>query len=259
VLSLGFKPVIDSAMIESDMINKASVQQYFFQDRAELFVKLAARCTHLLKQALSTRPQASFLVSGGGTPEPLFKALSATPLDWERVTIALVDERWVDENHQASNAALVKASLLQGKAAAARFVGMKNSSETAQAGACDVNAAYSDIPAPFDLLVLGMGPDGHIASLFPHSAGLEAALDLNNENLCCAIQAQCSDVTGENTERMSLTLNGMLQVRQIILLITGEEKLKIYQNGLSSTYFKQLPVSAVLQQQRVPVEVYWAP
>jgi len=104
-----------------------------------------------------------------------------------------------------------------------------------------------------------MGHDGHIASLFPNSTGLEAALDLKNENLCCAIQARCSDVTGENTERMSLTLNGILQARQIILLITGEEKLKVYENGLSSTDFKQLPVSAVLQQQRVPVDVYWAP
>lgn len=241
------------------MIEESLVQEHFFQDKADLFAALELRCVQLLKQALKDRQQASFLLSGGGTPEPLYRALSATPLDWERVCVALVDERWVGIDHPASNEALVKKSLLREEAVAASFTGMKNYKATAQLGREEVNQAYSSLPSPFDLLILGMGLDGHVASLFPNSAGLEAALDLNDKNLCCAIQAKPSDVTGENTERMSLTLHGILQARQIILLITGEEKQKIYQKSLSNTDFSQLPVSAVLQQQRTPVEIYWAP
>lgn len=224
-----------------------------------MFDAANTRCVQLLSRALNDSQYASLLVSGGTTPVPLFKALSESPLAWERVCIALVDERWVEENHSASNAGLVKRTLLQNSASAAKFIGMKNSRVTAQAGSREVNEAYAEIPSPFDLLLLGMGPDGHIASLFPQSSGLTSALAVDNENLCCAIQAQQSEVAGEYTERMSLTLKGILQARQIILLITGEDKLAVYQRGLSDSCIESLPVSAVLQQRQTPVDIYWAP
>lgn len=234
-------------------------REHFFPDRDALFSALQRRCVESLKDALGTRQQATLCVSGGSTPAPLFKALSCEPLDWEKVTVALVDERWVDETHHASNAALVKNTLLQNAAAAATFVGMKNTCATAEEGWLQANAVYTNIPKPFDVLILGMGPDGHIASLFPNASGIENALDLGNTQMCCAIQAHASAVTGDYTERLSLTLHGIVQARQIIVLMTGEEKLKVYEKALNCTRFTQLPVSAVLQQQCVPVDIYWAP
>ena len=104
-----------------------------------------------------------------------------------------------------------------------------------------------------------MGLDGHTASLFPTAQGLESALDAGNNNLCAAIMADPSEVTGELIERMSLTLAGLLQSRQLHLLITGADKLGVYQRVLASPNEISMPVAAVLHQDEIPVVVYWAP
>ena len=104
-----------------------------------------------------------------------------------------------------------------------------------------------------------MGSDGHTASLFPAADGLEKALDDNNTDLCAAINAIPSEVTGENTERMSLTFFGLMQSCRLHLLIAGQEKLAVYQRALVSPDPLLMPISAVLKQHDVPVLVYWAP
>ncbi len=234
-------------------------EEHFFDTRDKLFSSLADFCTGRLKAALTSRNAASIIVSGGSTPEPLYTSLAHTSLPWEQVTVALVDERWVDTNHSASNERFVKRALLHDAAAQAAFIGMKNAADSAQAAVEEINARYAAVPSPFDLMILGMGPDGHTASLFPDAEGLSHALDANTKDICGAITAHQSAVTGEHTERMTLTLHGLMQTRQIVLLITGDEKLKIYQQALRADSYNKTPVSAVLQQQRVPVAVYWAP
>ncbi len=235
------------------------IKEHFFNTRDELVRALSDTCITTLEEALSTRATASLLVSGGSTPETLYTALAQTPLPWERVTVALVDERWVDTNHPASNERFAKQTLLHDAAAQAKFIAMKNEAESPLVGVEQANTCYAAVPSPFDLLLLGMGPDGHTASLFPNAVGLKYALDEKSEEICCAITAHQSAVTGEHTERMTLTLSGILQARQIILLITGEEKLAVYQRALRNASYNDMPVSAVLQQQRTPVAVYWAP
>ncbi len=234
-------------------------EEHFFDTRDDLFSSLADFCAGTLQAALTSRNAASIIVSGGSTPEPLYTTLAHTSLPWEKVTVALVDERWVDTNHAASNERFVRQVLLRDAAAQAKFIGMKNSADNAQAAVEEVNRRYDAVPSPFDLVILGMGPDGHTASLFPDAEGLSHALDANSKDNCCAITAHQSPVTGEHTERMTLTLHGIMQARQLVLLITGDEKLKIYQHALHADSHNELPVSAVLQQQRVPVVVYWAP
>ncbi len=233
--------------------------EHFYATRDELVRALTDTCVATLEDALSARANASLLVSGGSSPEPLYAALAQRPLPWERVTVALVDERWVDTDHAASNEKFVKQALLHDAAAQAKFVGMKGEAETALAGVEHVNGRYDAVPSPFDLLILGMGPDGHTASLFPDAVGLKHALDASDQELCCAITAHQSPVTGKHTQRMTLTLHGILQARQIVLLITGEEKLAVYRQALRNTSYNSMPVSAVLQQQQTPVAVYWAP
>lgn len=233
------------------------VSEHKFSDREQMLDALCESMLEDLELALAAHEPATLLLSGGSTPAPLYRRLAKAPLDWARVDIALVDERWVDGDDIASNERLLRETLLQGPAAAARFTGMKNAQPSAAAAVDDCNRRYAALPSPYCLCLLGMGPDGHTASLFPAARGLEQALASRRH--CESILARPSAVTGDNLERMTLTPWSILQARKLILLISGEDKWRVYlqarQIGASAT----LPVSLFLDQQQAPVEVYWAP
>jgi 6-phosphogluconolactonase len=235
------------------------VKEFLFEDRASLFAALASDCRTHLAKALSDRGATTFMVSGGSTPAPLYEALSLSDLDWDNINVALVDERWVNKEHSASNEALIDCSLLTNNAARASFVGMKNAAASAAEGCAETEALYQALPKPFAISILGMGNDGHTASLFPHADGLTDALAENNQQLTAAIMAKQSDVTGPNTERLTLTLNGLLQSERLIILLTGEEKLAVFRRAMTEGPVEDMPVRAVLRQNKVPVELYWAP
>ena len=235
------------------------VTERLFENRAEMIASLQTECERALRSAIEDRGEATFMVSGGSTPEPLYKALSHSDLDWESVYVALVDERWVDFDHDKSNEAFTVKHLIQNKAAAANLVGMKNSAETAAGGLADCEAAYQQLAQPFDITILGMGSDGHTASLFPHAQGLDEALNPDSDSLCAAITAKQSEVTGAIVERMTLSLAGLLRSKSLVLLITGEEKLAVLRGAQGEGDVKDMPIRAVLRQDRVPVIVYWAP
>lgn len=235
------------------------VSERLFENRAEMIAALQAECESALRGAIDDRGEATFMVSGGSTPEPLYKALSDADLNWESVYIALVDERWVDFDHDKSNEAFTVKHLIQNKAAAANLVGMKNSAATASEGLEDCEAAYQQLAQPFDITILGMGSDGHTASLFPHAQGLDEALNPESSQLCAAITANQSEVTGAIVERMTLSLAGLLRSKSLVLLITGDEKLAVLRAAQAGSDVKEMPIRAILQQQQVPVVIYWAP
>lgn len=235
------------------------VKQFLFEDRDSLFNALALACERHLDKALNDKGEASFMVSGGSTPAPLYQSLSNSDLDWSKIHVALVDERWVDKDHDASNEALIERSLLVNNAAASTFTGMKTTAETALEGCAESEQNYQAIPKPFTVSILGMGNDGHTASLFPHAQGLEEALADDNDSLTAAITAHQSEVTGPNTERLTLTLNGLLRSKRLIILLTGEEKLAVFKQALADGPVEDMPVRAILRQNKVPVELYWAP
>lgn len=235
------------------------IEERFFDHQADMFTALLEDCTARLLQAVNTHQRASFLVSGGSTPRPLYESLSQRSLPWRDITVALVDERWVNPDHEGSNEAFIHRHLLQGPAQSANYIATKNSADNPLTGLEQCEAAYQHIPRPFDLTILGMGADGHTASLFPHALHLETALDLSETRLCAAITAHPSEVTGSLCDRLSLSLYGLLQSRQLHLLITGEEKLAVYQAAKDAESAFDCPVSAVLQQSEIPVVVYWAP
>lgn len=230
-----------------------------FANREELTAALRDECVAAIKAALDAQGEASFMVSGGSSPELLYKSLSQVDLPWESIYVALVDERWVDFNHEKSNEAFVARTLVQNKAANTHLVGMKNSAERAVDGLADCESAYQQLAQPFAITILGMGADGHTASFFPHAEGLTAALDPHNEELCAAISAHPSEATGPITERMTLTLTGLMRSRSLIMLITGQDKLKVFRAAQAGTDTHEMPVRALLQQQQVPVTLYWAP
>src|SRR5690349_17491751 len=229
------------------------VTEHLFKNRQEMVAALQQVCVSALTAAIEERGEATFMVSGGSTPEPLYQSLSKVDLDWGAVYIALVDERWVDFDHEKSNEAFTVKHLIQNQAVVANLIGMKNTAETAQEGLSDCEAAYQQLAQPFDITILGMGSDGHTASLFPHAQGLEAALNPESSELCAAIIANQSEVTGAITERMTLSLAGLLRSKTLVLLITGDEKLAVLRNAQAGTDVNEMPVRAVLQQQKVPV------
>ncbi len=235
------------------------IEERFFQDRDSLFDALTQDCSERLETAIDNRGAASFLVSGGGTPKPLYQRLAGCDLPWAKTSIALVDERWVDVGEQGSNETFIREHLLQDRAAVATYIPSKTGDASPEAGLAECEQAYHTLPRPFDLVILGMGPDGHTASLFPHAGGLTSALDPHSGQLCAAIQAQPSAVTGPLTERITLSLCGLLQARQLHLLITGDDKLQVYRAAKDNTDFAAMPVSAILHQEQVPVWVYWSP
>ncbi|QQD17001.1 6-phosphogluconolactonase [Spongiibacter nanhainus] len=236
----------------------SAVREQFYQDRECLVTALSDELAAVLEKAIADRGEACLLVSGGSTPKPVYRALASRPLDWSKVTVALVDERWVDADHPASNEQFIRENLLIEGAAAAKFVAMKTSAATAVLGLPECLARYGALPLQPDLCVLGMGLDGHTASLFPHASGLDSGLAAGADR-CVAITAQQSEVTGPHTERMTLSVAAILACRHIVLLITGDEKLAVYRQALSGPDAREMPVRAVLRQSQTPVSVYWSP
>jgi len=230
------------------------VHEHRFPDRQALAAALAGEIKVDLEEAIPARGAGSLVVSGGRTPALMFRQLAAEKLDWKRVWVTLADERWVETTAEASNERFVRESLLIGPAAAAHFVGLKNPAPTPEAGADWATRALTRVPHPFDVVVLGMGDDGHTASLFPGSLALARALDPGAPPACVAINALVAPHA-----RVSLNLAALLDARRIVLHIEGDKKWEVYQRARTPGTAAEMPVRAVLQQKEVPVDVYWAP
>lgn len=213
---------------------------------------LALQIAATLRSALAVRPSASLAVPGGRTPVPLFHALREAVLDWSRVRITLTDERWVPETSPASNAALARRELLQDEAAVATFIPLYSHAADAAAGAAASQRAVREL-LPFDAVVLGMGVDGHFASLFPDSPGLAEALDPRQPPGVLAMRAPV-DPEG----RLSLNLAALAATSQLSLLVSGGNKLAMLERA-STGAGSSLPVAALLRLKRPQLEVFWAP
>jgi 6-phosphogluconolactonase len=224
-----------------------------FDSEESLAHALANSIAADLRVALHDRGSASLVVSGGRSPGQSLISLSRQALDWTRVWVTLADERWVDEDAADSNARLIRNHLLQNAAANANFVPLKNSATTPEQGETACERALEAVPRPFDIVLLGMGDDGHTASLFPRAPQLSQALATDSGKLCLGVDP----VTAPHP-RMTLTLPALLESRRIVVLFTGPGKWAVYQQALQPGPVAALPIRAVLHQRQVPVEVYWA-
>jgi 6-phosphogluconolactonase len=225
-----------------------------YTDIETLSQELAARITATLGAAIAARGLASLVVSGGRSPVRLFEILRSQPLDWSRVCIALADERWVAAEDTASNEHLVRSTLLKDRAASARFHGLKNGAPTPDLGAVSAWETFARVPRPFDAVILGMGDDGHTASLFPGSPNLPNALNPAAAAGCVGMWSPAPPKA-----RLSLNLTALLDSRRITLLITGESKWRTLRAAHDPGPEQEMPIRAVLRQSRTPVEVMWSP
>ena len=203
-----------------------------------------------LRIAIESRGQATLVVSGGRSPIAFFEALAQQPLHWHKVTISLADERWVPINQASSNGGLVRRHLLRGPAAEARFLGLYRVASSLQQAAELADASLVELP-PIDVLVLGMGDDGHTASLFPNSPNLKLALQLDCPHRVLPMQAP-----SEPVERLSLTLPLLSAARLSLLAIQGQDKLATLRAALAGGDVTSMPIRALLHS---PLEIYWCP
>lgn len=209
-----------------------------------------------LREGLHQRGKALLIVSGGSTPVPFFEALSAKALDWPNVVVTLADERWVPEDHADSNARLLKAHLFRGDALQARFVPLFNGAATPESGAAEVEKALAGLPWPADVTVLGMGGDGHTASLFPHGAELQAALHGPPTQRCLAVAAPA--LPNVPLARITMSKAALLDARQVVAHITGHSKLVLLKQAMADGPVEALPIRLALHQGQVPCDIFQA-
>ncbi len=227
---------------------------HLFENGAALAEGLADAVSARLAAAVAARGEASIAVSGGSTPKAFFRALSQRDLDWAKVTITLVDERFVPPESDRSNHALVAANLLQNKAAVARFVPLYHAAATAADAAAIASEKTAGIAAPFEVVVLGMGTDGHTASFFPGGTRLGEALDPATPR---GVITMAADGAGET--RLTFTFSSLQDAGYLVLHIEGEGKREVLGRAKAEGDEAELPIRAVLRRAASPLQIYWAP
>jgi 6-phosphogluconolactonase len=228
-------------------------EQNNFDTREQLDLALADKISGILQQAISQKGKASIAVSGGSTPKGFFKVLSNKNIDWDKVTITLADERWVDINSDDSNTRLVHENLLQNKAAAAKFFHLKQGEDLCDETLADLNIAANSTLLPLDVLILGMGEDGHTASLFPCSAQIKQALDINNDNALMKVEP-----TTAPHQRITFSFASLSQSKNTFLHLCGDNKKQVLAKALNGDDVFDMPIRKFLQADNIDTQVYWA-
>lgn len=212
---------------------------------------LASACAEGIEQ----RGRATLALAGGSTPMPVYRHLASHPLDWHAVSLMPGDERWVAHDHPACNLRAMREAFAGSEP---DFKSLTPDEPGREPSLDAANAALSDLTLPFDACVLGMGGDGHFASLFPGAPELEYALDPEADALATIVHP---DPLPEEAPfvRISLTLAAIAASRRLILLIRGERKREVLKNALRSGLWTEFPVAALLTQPRLPLEIHWSP
>jgi len=221
-----------------------------FKDAADLARQLADRIGSEIEAAIARRGSALLAVSGGSTPTLLFQTLRNKSINWHKVIVTLVDERWVDEDDQRSNARLVKQQLLVNDAANARFVPLFHHGDIDQE-IPELEKQLQSLPLPFDVVVLGMGSDGHTASFFPGGDNLDLAVDPTGENLVTAMRAP-----GAVEPRVTFNLPPLLASSFLVLHIEGSKKLQVLEQAMEDGDANLMPIRHVIRNSD-RLEVFW--
>lgn len=224
-----------------------------FENGPALAQALAEKVASALSESIAARGSATLAVSGGSTPKAFFEALSQKSLDWSQVSVTLVDERFVPADNPRSNHLLVATHLLKNHAAEADFVPLYQPEADIEAAAAAATNAISDMGTPLDVVILGMGADGHTASFFPGGDNLEDALDLDLPPRVLTMEA-----AGAGEPRLTLSFSSMADAGLLIVHIEGAEKKAVLDKALSGTDEAEMPIRAVLQRAETDVEIYWA-
>lgn len=224
-----------------------------FDSRETLDETLAQKVSEILASAITLKGSASIAVSGGTTPKGFFTALSNKAIDWKKVTITLVDERWVDKSSADSNTRLVQESLLINKAIKANFFNLKQGDNLSDEVLFMLNFTASHTLLPLDVIILGMGEDGHTASLFPCSDQIAQGLDVNNDNSLMKVEPKTAP-----HQRITFSFAALKDSKHIFLHLCGDNKKQVLNKALSTQDSIKMPINAFLQNEAIDTQIYWA-
>lgn len=225
-----------------------------YENGAGLAEAMADRVAAQLSEGIAARGRASIAVSGGTTPGRFFDALSTRPLDWDKVDVTLVDERFVPKDNPRSNHALVAERLLRNEAASARFLPLYHPAADAEEAARKAAEEAGALAAPFDVVILGMGGDGHTASFFPGGNHLSQALDPGTESPILTMEA-----AGAGETRLTFSFRRLQDARLLILHIEGQSKREVLAKAEAGGSEADMPIRAVLFRAATETDIYWAP
>lgn len=223
-----------------------------FDTRADAAIAAGKRIISALHRRLETDQDAAIVVSGGSTPAPVYSYMAHKELDWHRVHVLLSDERWVAADHPDSNENMLRTALERSRASYAQIAAYADLTKALDERCSELDEEISALPLPFTSVLLGMGDDGHFASLFPDANNLQQALDLQSPHSFVPVETASSPYP-----RLSMTLAGLLRSDEILLLISGADKRAVLERAAEPG--NDLPISHLLRQLRVPVDVFWAP
>jgi 6-phosphogluconolactonase len=223
-------------------MNATLLQRREFADGAQLAPAFAQWTADLLQRSVDERGEALLVVSGGTTPKRFFAALAEQTIDWARVAITLADERCVADDNPRSNALLLRQTLLRDRATAARFTPLADSRLSPDQELAAANARIADLPLPADLVILGMGDDGHTASWFPGGDHLAEALDPGTKKLVLPMRAPAAP-----EPRLTLTARVILRARTLALHVEGADKTATLGRALADGPIEEMPIRAALR------------
>ncbi len=252
VLPISIMFMTDQVPSISDTSYQPSPQIMRQPTAAALAETVATIVADAVNAGITQRGHANLVFSGGSTPELFLPFVAALNLPWQQVNITLADERWVDEDSPYSNTAMLRRTLLQHTTPPANFIPLKNAAATAAAGAAAIRAGLPPIDQHYDLVLLGMGNDGHFASLFPGTPRLAELLSPTNTERIAAIPAPRTAAPA--VERISMTLAELKRSERLVLVLQGETKLNVFKRAYSMADELQAPIVALGD-----VEVIWCP
>jgi 6-phosphogluconolactonase len=223
-----------------------------FADAQALAEASAAVLADALSRRLDEGPgNARLMLTGGSTPVACYEVLKDRPLDWGRVELALTDDRFVPPNDPNSNEKLVRDHLLKGPAAAAHLTPLWSDAGSPQDAAAKAEPGIRAL-GRMDAVLLGVGPDGHICSLFPGSPERAEGMDPDAGRLVIGVPKAEQP---PYVPRITLTWPAFMNTDLVVILISGTDKKQVIEAALAGA---DMPVRAVLTQTQVPVRILWA-
>ena len=229
-------------------------------DQDSLAEHLAGELVVQMNNRIAHKGSVVLALSGGSTPKPLFKALAQHDVDWSKVIITLVDERWVPASHELSNAAFMQQHLLNDLPESVRFVPLYHAADSVEASCewvlaeyCQATHSTPEAPRAFDIVILGMGGDGHTASFFPDASNIAELVDPASASSLLTCESPSTQV-----ERITWSLPMLLNVTFLALHITGESKKRVFEQACDHGDITELPIRSAIFQDTILLNVYYA-
>lgn len=223
-------------------------------DAGALAEAVAGDIGFILESALDARGAALLALSGGKTPVPAYEALARVKLDWKKVTIFPVDDRLVKVDDPASNVGML-ARLFLPRGARVVPLGADNKDVKMAGNAAD--ARLQDLKWPPDLVLLGVGDDGHTASILP-GPDMEAALDAPRTRRAVGVTPDPLPADAPYP-RVTMTRAAILQARALMLVLTGDPKRALVERAIGDGASSRVPIGRVLAEAEQAIDIHWAP